>query len=419
MKVLALGGAGDMGRMAVAVLIESDIVTSITVADKDFELAKIFVELVGSDKLSAVEIDVTDRAKLVDIINSHDIVMSTVGPYYKFATMILEACIEAKKSYIDVCDDWKPTLDLLDMDQKAKDNGITALVGMGSSPGLLNLIAVVAASKLDEVDDLITQWSIGSAGGVLGQGRKPKYFVTTKKLKKKLGPTPKKPNAAIEHLLYETLEKIPTFKGGEMIEIESLTDAEPLQFPDFKDAYVVHIGHPEPVTLPRVIKANSISNLMHLGRTAIDILRNYTQKIMNKELTIQEATIAIEEEYDELTKKATSGNAPEVLKEYLEGPPPLCAIASGIKEGHKKKVAIGFLHYPSGGNEEEGMAAVTGIPLAIGTLMMLEGKIKQKGVITPGEAFKDHLMEFFDRYAVYCGKNLSGNDILLIKEVDL
>lgn len=419
MNVLALGGAGDMGRMAVAVLIESTIVKKITVADKDYKRAKVFVDLVGSDKLIAVKIDVTNRTNLLDLINSHDIVMSTVGPYYKFATIILDACIESKRPYVDICDDWKPTLDLLERDQAAKDAGITALIGIGASPGLSNLIAVFAASKLDEVDDLITEWSLASYGGIVGIGRKPKYFINTKKLKKKLGPTPKKPNAAMMHLFYETLEKIPTFKGGKRVEIEPLTETEPLQFPGFKDAYVVHIGHPEPVTLPRVIKANSISNLMHLGRTVNDIVRNYTQKIKNKELTIQEAAIAIEEEDDELTKKVMSGKAPEVLKEYLEGPPPLCAIALGIKEGNKKKIAIGFSHYPTGGDDQENMAAVTGIPLAIGTIMMLEEKINQKGVITPEEAFKDNLTEFFDRYAVYCGKNLTGKDILIEREEDI
>ncbi|MHA1669697.1 MAG: saccharopine dehydrogenase NADP-binding domain-containing protein [Promethearchaeota archaeon] len=136
MKILALGGSGDMERMAVALLLESPSVSSITVGDKNYERAKHFVDLIGSDKLNAVEIDVTQKIKLVDLISSNDLVMYTIGPYYKFATMILEAVIEAKKPYVDICDDWKPTLDLLDMDEKAKKAGITVVVGMSSSPGV-------------------------------------------------------------------------------------------------------------------------------------------------------------------------------------------------------------------------------------------------------------------------------------------
>ena len=78
---------------------------------------------------------------------------------------------------------------------------------------------------------------------------------------------------------YEALEKIPTFKDGKMVEIEPLTEASPLQIPGFKDTYVYHIGHPESVTLPRVIDANSISNVMYLGKTAMSMFQKYNQKI--------------------------------------------------------------------------------------------------------------------------------------------
>ncbi len=130
MNILALGGSGDMGRMAVALLLESPNATSITVADKNYERAKFLVVSIGSDKLKAIEIDVTQKNELVELISSHDLVMNTVGPYYKFATMILEATIEARKPYVDICDDWKPTLDLLEMSEKAKKAGITAIVGI-------------------------------------------------------------------------------------------------------------------------------------------------------------------------------------------------------------------------------------------------------------------------------------------------
>lgn len=414
MKILALGGSGDMGRMAVAALLDFDSISSITVADKDYELAKTFVELVGSNKLLPLKIDVAQKEKLVDLISSHDVVINTTGPFYKLATMILDACIEAKRPYADICDDWKPTLDLLERDQAVKDAGITALIGIGASPGISNLLAVLAYSGFDEVDKLITAWGTGEGGGEFKIGKKPRFYVDEKKLKKKLGPAPEKPNAAIEHLLYETIEKIPTFKNGSMIEIEPLTEAEPIRFPDFNEMYACHIGHPEPVTLPRTLKkAKSICNLMFIGKTATYITRQYSQKIKNKEITIQEATIAIEKDFNKLTEDVLSGKTPELLKEYLGGPPPLCAIATGIKEGKRKKVAIGTSHFPFGE-----MAGVTGIPLAIGTIMMMESKITAKGALTPEEAFKNP-MEFFDIYAKYCGKNLRGKDIILRKEVNL
>ena len=422
MKVLALGGSGDMGRMAIAVMLDfPNLVTSITVADKNFEQAKVFVELVGSDKLTAVEVDVTEHDKLVKLISAHDLVVNTVGPYYKFEVPIVEAVIEAKKNYLDICDDWKPTLDALEYDDKAKEAGITAVIGIGASPGITNVMTVQACSKLDEIDEVITAFGEDID---IKAGRKPKYFVKPEKFAKKLNLevvamkttlAKDRANAALMHLLWETIEKIPTFKDGKMIEIDPLTETENrYEFPGFKDMYTVHLGHPEPVTLPRTIKANTISNVMYVGETATEITRKYSQKIKNKELTIEEASSAVGKEWLELEERALRVLDQEIINQYIGGPPTLSVIAIGTKDGKRKKVGVALGHEPFGG-----MAGVTGIPIGIVTIMLIEGKITQKGVLTPEEVFKDNPMEFFDKIAPYRGKNLTGKDILIEREEDL
>ncbi len=405
MKVLALGGAGDMGRMAVAVLLDSPKVSSVTVADINIKLAETFVEFVGSDRLKAVQIDINEKEKLIKLMKEHDIVINTIGPYYKYEIPILEAIFEVKKNFLDICDDWKPTLDALELDQKAKNANITAIIGIGASPGITNLLAVYACSMLDEIDELITAWGVWA---LPKEGKKPKYYINPKKLKKKLGPTPKKANAAIEHLLFETLEKIPTYKDGKIIYINSLTETERLEFPGFKDMYACHIGHPEPVTLPRTLKAKTISNRMYIGETATEITRQIRQKIINKELTIKEASLALEDEFLRLFKQAKMLRAP--FKEFYGGPPDLCAIAYGMKNGLKKNVAVALARNPY-----DEMAGLTGVPLAIATIMMIEGKITAKGVFTPEESIAP--MEFFENLAPYCGNNLNGKEILIIRDL--
>ena len=409
MKILALGGAGDMGRMAVAVLLDSPSISSVTVADINYNLASTFVKMVDSPKLSAVQVDITEKDKLVKLMMTHDLVINTVGPFYRYEEPILEAVVQAKKPFLDICDDWKPTLDALKISDKAKNAGITAIIGIGASPGITNIMAVYASSKLDEVDKLITAWGLDID---IKAGKKPIYYIKPESLKKQLGTTQKKANAAIMHLLYETIEKVPTFKNGKMIEIEPLTETDLFEFPGFKSVYACHIGHPEPVTLPRTIKANSISNVMYIGKSATEITRKYSQKIKSKELAIEEATLALERELAELTKQAYKDK--EILNQYVGGPKTLSVIATGIKGGKRKKVAVALAREPYGE-----MAGVTSVPLGIAAIMLIEGKITQKGIITPEEAFKDNYMEFFDRIAPYCGKNLKGNEILLEREVDL
>lgn len=409
MKVLALGGCGDMGRAAVVALLSSPIVSSITVADKNYELAKAFIELADSDKLSATEIDVTEQDQLVALMSKHDVVMNTVGPYFKFGKMILEAAIKAKKHYVDICDDWKPMQEILEMGEQAKRAGITAIVGIGESPGILNLMTVKACSDLDEIDEVRTAWGIGG----FKMGKKPPHFVRVKDLRKRIGKKPAEANAAMVHLLHESVGKIPTFKDGRLVDIEALTEAEPFKFPGLLKFYAVHIGHPEPVMLSRTIKANSISNLMLFGKTVTNEIRKYARKIENNKLTVTEAAM-------KLGKTSVFLERLLIFYQYLihlfRIPKELCVTVTGVKEGARKKIGIGLKRGPYG-DIIGGMDGATGVPLAIAALMILEGKIKEAGVLTPEEAIDPE--DFFNRFASYCGKNLSGKDILIKKEVNL
>jgi saccharopine dehydrogenase-like NADP-dependent oxidoreductase len=409
MKVLALG-CGDMGRMAIAVLVPSPKITSITVADKNGELAKKFVELVGSEKLTSLEIDVTEQEKLVDLISKHDLVISTVGPYYKFGIPILRAVIKAKRNYVDICDDWKPTLEMLELDGEAKAADITAIIGIGASPGITNLMAVIACSELDEVDEVITGWGLGNTKS----GKKPPFFVSRKKLFKE-SKEEKKANAALLHLLYESIGKILTFRDGKLVEIDALTEVEPLKFPGGGRAmYACHVGHPEPVTLSRTLKAKSISNVMYLTKYFTNTLRDYIEKIASKQLTEAEVAIEIERALNKWWVKLILGFW--LLGRFFKLPPELCVIAKGKKDGKPIKVAVGTKYRPYG-EVEEGMDGITAIPLAVAALMLIDGKITKKGVLTPEESINPD--EFFERYAPYCQERLSKEDVLIKKIVDL
>ncbi|MHA1131227.1 MAG: saccharopine dehydrogenase family protein, partial [Candidatus Helarchaeota archaeon] len=323
MKVLALG-AGDMGRMAITVLIPSPNITSITVADKNYALAKRFVDLIGSEKLFAVEIDVTEEEKLIDLITKHNLVMNTVGPYYKFGVPILKAAIKAKRNYVDICDDWKPTLQMLKLDGEAKAAGITAIIGVGASPGITNLLAVKACSELDEIDEVITGWGLGATKS----GRPPQFFISRKKLFSKR--EVQKANAAILHLIHESIGKIPTFRNGQLVEIDALTEVEPLKFPGGGRAmYACHVGHPEPVTLSRSLKAKSISNVMYLTKFFTNELRDYLKQIETGQASEAEVAIAIEHALNKWWVKLLL--AFWVVGRFFKLPPELCVIAKGKK----------------------------------------------------------------------------------------
>ncbi len=119
MKILALGGSGGMGRFAVHSLIKHPQVESILVADLNESAAKKFASTL-SEKTSGIGIDVTDKEALERAMNGVDVVINTTGPFFKLAVPILEAAIETKTHYLDICDDWEPTEKMFLLNDKAK-----------------------------------------------------------------------------------------------------------------------------------------------------------------------------------------------------------------------------------------------------------------------------------------------------------
>ena len=63
------------------------------------------------NRVQTAAIDVTDKEALVKLLKGADIAISTVGPFYKYATMILKAAIEAHVNIVDIDDDFDATKD--------------------------------------------------------------------------------------------------------------------------------------------------------------------------------------------------------------------------------------------------------------------------------------------------------------------
>ena len=116
-------------------------------------------------KVSLSRIDVNDHNGLVRAIRDADVVINCAGPFYKTAVAVARAAVEAKVNYIDICDDYEAT-DILfssDIDNAAKEAGITVLTGMGSDPGTNNVIVKWYANQLDRVDKIALFWVVGLA----------------------------------------------------------------------------------------------------------------------------------------------------------------------------------------------------------------------------------------------------------------
>jgi len=130
-------------------------------ADKRIDMSGVHESVRSSKKVSTQTLDVTDFGALVKVMKANDVVINIVGPYYKFGIQTMRAAIEAGVNYIDICDDYDVTRDAYDLDESAKEAGVSVCIGFGGALGSTNMLAKYAADKLDEVDEIEVFWAAG------------------------------------------------------------------------------------------------------------------------------------------------------------------------------------------------------------------------------------------------------------------
>jgi saccharopine dehydrogenase-like NADP-dependent oxidoreductase len=392
MKLLALGGSGNMGQTAVRTILDMSEIDQLIVADYDNDRTNNFVQSLNDRRVVARTVDANDSRALEILMQEVDVVMNTVGPFYRFGVPTVKAAIKTGRHYIDINDDYRPTQEILEMDDAARSAGVTILLGVGASPGITNILARHAANQLDEVDYIQTVW--GSVGGTL----QPRSAYINQPV-----PSEERIDAATVHFLNCASWKIPLFRDGKFIEVLPLEDGEEVTFPEGK-GFFYYIGHAEPVTLPLFIKG--ISGACNLfgpwsGPEMLDALRSLGARVRAGELSPEQAAGLLIKEILERLKQRP--DEPQDTGPRVGG---LHASASGKKKGKRMRYGYGLKKIPPGG-----MAGETGVPLAIGTDMILRGKIRQRGVLAPEACIEP--VPFFERFREYCpGPPESVNDIL-------
>jgi saccharopine dehydrogenase-like NADP-dependent oxidoreductase len=228
MKVLVLGGAGDMGSNVAKFLTESKEIDEVHIGDLNKIRGEKLAKELG-EKCKYVFIDAKNHDELVQKIKNYDLIASTLGPFYEFGPIVAKAALEAKVSLFDICDDHDATKRILEFDLEAKKSNITIITGIGWTPGLSNLLAKYAYDILEGANKIRISW-VGSAADSKGL-------------------------AVIMHLLYAITGKVPMFKNGEETMVEAGSSREEVEYPEpIKKAYCYYTGHPEPITLPRYLK---------------------------------------------------------------------------------------------------------------------------------------------------------------------
>lgn len=150
MRIIVLGGAGKMGCISVQSLTKDPRVNEVVIADYNLEQAKIVAETINSPKITIQKVDVNDHAGLVKALNGADACVNATVYYTNL--QIMEACLEAGVSYTDMGGLFHTTLKQLELSERFEQKGISAVLGMGSAPGIPNIQSRYAADRLDTIE---------------------------------------------------------------------------------------------------------------------------------------------------------------------------------------------------------------------------------------------------------------------------
>lgn len=354
-----------MGATAVTVLAAAGTVTDLVVADRDLDAARRAVAAVAG-KATAAQIDALDRGALVARMRDADVVVSTVGPYFRFGLPILAAAIEAGCDYIDICDDPDPTRKMLELSEEAEAAGVCALVGAGASPGIANMLAVTAGRQLDSVDTAVTGWNIAAAHP------EPRHRGEV--------------SAAVVHMMEQISGTIPVTRDGRLTQRAAL-ELIPVDYPGLGRVFGRSIGHPEAVTLARAFPSLRESTNVCVGdRITMTVVSGMRRLLDRKLLTVDRAAQILDRLFAVLPMSPTDFVAPG-------SPPPLFAVVTGTRDGRPATAATALGQVPG-----FSMAAATGIPLAVMALLLPTSR-------RPGVHVPESLIEpeaFFAALAPHC-----------------
>lgn len=361
-RVVVLGGCGGIGRFAARALASGPYFDEIVVADVRADAARAFAAELGGARVAGVAVDATQLSSVHTVIKDASVVVNCIGPFYRFGPPLLQAAIDAGVKYVDVCDDLDPTIRMLDLDGAARAAGVQALVGMGNSPGLANLLVRFCADTLlDKVEGADIMHIHGGE--------------------------PEEGAAVIKHRIHAMLNDVPLFIDGKFISVRQLEPSgqayvREVDFPNVGRYPVYPYPHPETITLPR--------HLPHLRRaTNLGVVFPLPYFYLTQEMvrlgTCTTEPLPVQGQPVVPIEFAVAhiiAQRPRLLREaQITGPAGCLQVqVDGTKDGAAHSYVFSMSSRSAGAGEG------TGIPAAVAAILLHRGEIDRRGVFPPEAA---------------------------------
>jgi short subunit dehydrogenase-like uncharacterized protein len=163
--VLLLGAAGNSGRLIAAELAARGLSVRLAGRRRDplEDLARTLAAggavaggvANGGATAGVRTVDVSDAASLAEAMAGAGVVLSTIGPFARQAGPVIDACLAAGVSYVDIANEWAAVRSLLDRGDQARAHAVTLVTGAGFGPAATETLVLRLVDKLGTVPGLV------------------------------------------------------------------------------------------------------------------------------------------------------------------------------------------------------------------------------------------------------------------------
>jgi lysine 6-dehydrogenase len=354
-NILVLG-AGRMGLAATYDLAHSRGVERVTVADVDEQRVREVAGRVGRDHVMARHIDVGDRPAVVDLMRGHGAVISCVT--YKWNLSLAEAALEAGSNFCDLGGNNAVVDAELALDARAREKGLRIIPDCGLAPGMVAVLVAHGAKRFEQLDEVHIR-----VGG-LPQNPKP--------------PLDYQMVFSVEGLINEYVERARVIRGGEIIEVDSMTELETLEFPEpfgKLEAFQTSGGTSTlPDTFRGKVRELDYKTIRYPGhcekfKTMLDLGLGSSQPLVVDRLILPPRRL-----FGELLVRNLPHDEPDIVLVRVE-------FAGSRSDSGGRRLRFDIIDYQ---DEETGLSAMmrtTAFPASIVAQMMARGDIEATGAI--------------------------------------
>jgi len=375
---VALLGVGGLGRILALELASDPRVTELVLVDRKGDRSRALKSIGRSISVVPLQADVAKGDSLRPVLSGVDVAVNATLPENNLAVMA--ACLQAGCGYVDgaglspVAPGERPgVLDQLAQDDAWKARGTTAIVSMGSDPGISNLMARIAADRLQTIEEIRVLKAASGGGETEGY---PLY--------------------SREIFLRDALSPPTVWEGGRLAARPFLGEAEDYRFPSpvgTRHVYVFY--HEEVITLPlrlgkpvaRVCYKHDLNPDLVRSIVALDALGLFAPdkkvKIGLTQAHFREAFLAAFPE-------------PSTLIGPIAGAMAIVVEASGTRsDGTKATVRGSLVMDHREANRRRGTTAerlLTAAVAGAGTMLIYEKKVPRAGVLAPEELAPGYIL---------------------------